>query len=362
MTNELTVNISNVTDVSKMTEEKLEKAKEIAKTIVIEDSQSILQYGIGIQSKISGFSDAILSEVRSKDSGHVGEILNELVTHIRELNVDSLSHRNPLENAPIIGLFVNSIRKFVSRFEKLNSQLEKIVDELEGCRMQLLKDIAMLDGLFEKNVEYLDELDLYIAAGQFKLHELKEIMAPELEKQSKLSDDPIKAQQLQDFYQLVNRFEKKIHDLKLSRTITIQTAPQIRLIQNNNQLLVEKIQSSVLTTIPLWKNQIVIAISLFRQNKAVQMQKEVTKTTNDLLLKNSELLKQNSLEVAKESETGIVEIETLKKVNNDLLTTVNEILKIQQEGRTKRMQIEGELVKLETELREKLLANSPSNV
>jgi len=220
--------------------------------------------------------------------------------------------------------------------------------------MQLLKDIALLDNMYEKNQEYLKNLDLYIAAGQIKLKELQEKTIPEMKAKADASNDPADAQKFQDLAMAVNRFEKKVHDMKLSRMIAIQTAPQVRMIQGSNQTLVEKIQTSILNTIPLWKNQIVIAITLFRQNKALKLQKEITKTTNDLLSKNAELLKQSSIDIAKETERGIVDIETLKKVNNDLITTIEETLKIQAEGRVKRAQAEKELIKLETDLKQKL--------
>ena len=217
-----------------------------------------------------------------------------------------------------------------------------------------MKDITLLDGLYAKNLDYLRELSVYIAAGQMKLSELREKTLPELQAKAEASKDPMDAQRMQDFNQFLDRFDKKLYDLKLTRMVSIQTAPQVRLIQNSDQLLVEKIQSSILNTIPLWKNQIVIAISLFRQKKALDLQKEVTKTTNELLSKNSEMLKQGTVEVARESERGIVEIETLQKVNTDLISTIEETLRIQEEGRTKRQQAEGELARMEGELKARL--------
>jgi uncharacterized protein YaaN involved in tellurite resistance len=239
-------------------------------------------------------------------------------------------------------------------------QIEKIVAELEKARMNLLRDITLLDGMYARNLEFLQELDLYIAAGELKLVELREEVLPQLKSRAESSQDALEAQKLQDFQQFLARFEKKLHDLKLSRMVSIQTAPQLRLIQSNDQALVEKIQSSLLSTIPLWKNQIVIAISLFRQKKAVELQKEVSRTTNELLTRNIELLKQNSLEVARESERGIVELETLQKVNTDLISTIEETLKIHQEGREKRRLAEAELSRLEAELKARLIAAKAS--
>lgn len=343
-----------VVDITKFSPEDQKKAKDISQEIDVTDSQSIIQYGVSAQKNIADFSDSILEQVRAKDSGYVGEVLSDLVIKVKDINVDSLSEGNFISKIPIIGGIFDSFQKFITRYNKLSVQIEKIVDELDKSQMSLLKDITLLDNLYKKNEEYLQDLDIFIAAGDLKIKELRETVLPEMKKKADESNDPADAQKMNDFSQFLNRFEKKIHDLKLSRMLAIQTSPQIRLIQNNDQLLVEKIQSSILNTIPLWKNQIVIAISIFKQRKALQLQKEVTDTTNDLLQKNSEMLKQNSLEVAKESERGIIEIETLKKVNNDLVTTIEETLRIQADGRAKRAQAEQELVSMETELKNKL--------
>ncbi|MFW6351218.1 MAG: toxic anion resistance protein [Bacteroidota bacterium] len=345
-----------IIELNKLEPAQIEKAKDIALSIDVSDSQSVIQYGIGAQSRISEFSDSVLSKVRSKDSGYIGETLTDLGTQVKSMRIEKLGSNSVFSKIPLLGGLVNSIQRFMSRYEKVSTQIEKIVTELEKARMELIKDITMLDTLYDKNLEYLSELDLFIAAGQIKLRELRDVVLPEMQKHVEKSDDPSEAQKFRDFTQMVDRFEKKIYDLKLSRTISLQTAPQLRLIQNNDQLLVEKIQSSILNTIPLWKNQMVIAISLFRQKNALEMQKSITKTTNDLLSRNSEMLKEGSLETARESEKGIVEIETLKKVNDDLISTIDETLSIQKEGRIKRQQAEGELAKIESELKLKLKA------
>jgi uncharacterized protein YaaN involved in tellurite resistance len=230
------------------------------------------------------------------------------------------------------------------------------VDQLDDARMHMLKDITLLDNMYGKNLEYMKNLDLYIAAGKLKLKELESTTLVELKDKAGQTKKPEDVQRYNDFEQFLNRLDKKVYDLKLSRTITMQTGPQLRLIQNGNQALVEKIQSSILNTIPLWKNQIVIAITLFRQKKALKLQREVTDTTNELLKKNAELLKESTTGIAKESERGIVDIETLKKVNDDLITTIEETLKIQTEGKSKRQQAEQELVKIEDQLKNKLLS------
>jgi len=347
---------------SSLNEEQKKQVKKIQDGIVITDSQEIIQYGSGVQSKLSDFADSLLDQVKAKDAGHAGETLTELMLTVKKLDVDSLSKESLMSKIPLLGNFVSGAKRFVAKYQSIEHHIESITDELSDARMQLLKDITLLDALFEKNSEYLLDLDLYILAGEMKLKELQESVLPEMKKKAEDSRDPLDAQKAQDMTQMINRFEKKIHDLRLSRTISIQAMPQIRLIQNNDQLLVEKIQSSILNTIPLWKNQIVIAISLFRQKKAIELHKAVSATTNDLLSKNSEMLKESSLETARESEKGIVEIETLKKVHADLISTIEETLKIQAEGSIKRKEAEAEMQKLENELKAKLTGVKESGV
>ncbi len=340
-------------EVTNLPPEAQKEARKIAETIDISDSQAVIQYGVGAQSKISGFADTILTEIRNKDAGYVGDVLGGLISTINDVDVGGLGGEKGVLDRMFGGL-KRRIEKFMQRYEKLSTQIDKVVGDLDGARMNLLKDIAMLDNLYEKNMEYLQNLDVYIAAGKLKLDEFRSTVLPEMEQKARASNDPVDAQKLQDLNQLINRFEKKLHDMQLSRMIAIQTSPQVRLIQNNNQTLVEKIQSSILNTIPLWKNQIIIAISLFRQRRALDVQREVTDTTNNLLKKNAEMLKEGSIGVARESERGIVEIETLQKVNTDLIATIEETLQIQHEGRQKRAQAEAELQKMEGELKERL--------
>lgn len=334
--------------------EEQQQVSEVRDMIDVTDSQAILQYGIQAQSSISSFSDTVLSQIRSKDSGHVGDVLTDLMVKVKDLDVDSLGESEGFFNK-MFGNVKSKAKKFVAQYDRLSVQIDKIIDELEKARMGLLKDITLLDGLYDKNLEYLHQLDVYILAGSLKLTELNEKIIPQLKAKAEESNNAMDAQNVKDMLSLANRFEKKLHDLKLSRMIAVQTAPQLRLIQSNDQTLVEKIQSSILNTIPLWKNQIIIAMTLFRQEKALKMQSEVNRTTNELLTKNSEMLKVNSIEVARESEKGIVEIETLKKVNSDLIETIEETLRIQQEGRTKRQQAETEIKGMEDELKKKLM-------
>lgn len=341
---------------SELSPSEKQKVQEISKSINLNDSQGIIQYGVSVQTKISEFSDNVLQEIQSKDAGQSGEILNNLMLKIKEMDIGSLSTEESfLAKVPILSGFVSSTKKFISRYEKVSFQIEKIIDELHSSRTNLLKDIQLLEGLYNKNFEYYKELYLYIIAGELKLKELIEITIPDIKGKAEKSKDPLDAQKYQDLMQMVNRFEKKIHDLKLSKTLSFQMAPQIRLIQNNNQLLIEKIQTSILNTIPLWKNHIVIAIGLVRQKKALDAQKEITNATNEMLTKNSELLKIGSIEIAKESERGIVDIETLKKINDDLINTIDETLKIQMEGKQKRISAETELNKLEVDLKQRLI-------
>ena len=343
------------TQIEELTPEQRERVEELKNSIDLMDSQTALQYGIGAQRNISSFSDNILAQVRSKDSGYVGELMSDLVLKVKDVGVDQLDD-GILDKIPFLKNASRAIKKFMQRYEKLEVQIDRIEQELEQARMQMLKDVIMFDGLYEKNLEYFQELQIYIAAGEEKLKELRETTLPKLHAEASAKGDPMSAQAVRDFEDTVNRFEKKIHELKLSKTIAIQTAPQIRLIQNNDTMLVDKIQTAVLSTIPLWKSQIVIALGLHRQETVLQMQRSVTDATNTLLTKNAELLKQNSVEVARESERGIVNLETLKKVNADLISTIEETIKIQQEGRAARQNAEVELAGIEERLKQTLLS------
>ncbi len=343
-------------DLSNLSVEDKVKLDAMVKAIDVTDSQFVLQYGVAAQGQIASFADNILNEVRAKDGGEVGEVLSNLMIRVKDMDVDSLKKGGSGFRVPFFSGLMDNGKKFAARYQKLGSEIEDIVEELDKGRISLLKDISIMDMMFDKNLDYIGNLNLHIAAGSLKLKDLRENVIPAMQDEVKASNDTLKAQKLNDMMQLTDRFEKKIHDLKLSRMIALQTAPQIRLIQNNNQVLVEKIQSSILNTIPLWKNQIVIALSLHRQEKALNMQKEVTDTTNALLSKNSEMLKISSIGVAKENERGIVDIETLKKVNIDLITTIDETLRIQKEGHEKRMLAEKELLTIENELKQKLVS------
>lgn len=336
--------------------EEQKRVVEVKNSIELKGPGDILGFGAQAQTKVSEFADQVLAEIKTKDSGYAGELLNGLLFKIKDLDLDSYSQEGSgLAKIPILGRLFDKSRNFLARFESLHSQIDKIVDELHQARTNLTKDITLLQALYDRNLEYFKELQIYIAAGDEKIKDFRNQLLPALKQKAESQGDTLTSQEYQDMAQLVDRFEKKVHDLKLSRILSLQTGPQIRLVQNGNQLLVEKIQSSILNTIPLWKSQIVITLGLLRQRKALEAQKEVSKTTNDLIQKNAELLKSGSIEIAKESEKGIIEIETLKKVNTQLIETIDETLKIQEEGRKKRRDAEQELIKIENQVKQKLL-------
>ena len=340
--------------VEALTPEERAKAEEIKNGIDLMDSQTAILYGVGAQRNLAEFSDNILANVRNKDTGYVGDLMSELVEKVRDVGVDE-AEGGVLDKLPFLRSAARAVRRLLARYEKIEVQIDRIQRDLEEARMQMLKDIAMFDGLYEKNLEYFRGLQVYIVAGEEKLRETREETLPRLRAEAQAKGDPMSAQVVRDFEDTVDRFEKKLHDLKLSKSIAIQTAPQIRLIQNNDKLLVDKIQTAILSTIPLWKGQIVIALGLARQQSALQMQRSVTDTTNELLQRNAELLKQNSLDVARESERGIVDLETLKKVNDDLISTIEETIQIQREGRAARQSAEAELAGIEQKLKDALL-------
>ncbi len=337
----------------KLTPAERKKVDSIKESLDLTDSQACIQFGTAAQRDISEFADHILAQVRLKDSGYVGELLSQLVTEIKEVDVSS-----PGDDKGILGKLSffksakNKVEKLAARYEALKVQVDKIEAKLDSAKMEMLKDIGMFDMMYEKNLEYFRNLNLYIAAGEEKIGELRTENLPRLRQEASLSGDPMAAQLVHDFEENVNRFEKKLHDLKLSRTIAIQTAPQIKLIQNNDKLLVDKIQTATLNTIPIWKSQIVIALGLGKQQKVLRLNQEISETTNELLKRNSQLLRTNTAETAQESERSVVDLETLKKTNEDLIATIQETLRIQQEGRKKRQEAEGELAKLEDQLKQ----------
>lgn len=335
--------------------ENRERAFQLAAQIDPKNQQAMITYGSQAQGKLLTFSHAMLEHVQKKDVGEVGDIINDLMKHLNEMNPEELKPEKQSFFSKIFGKISGSVQEILSKYQKTSAQIDRISVKLDRSKNVLLSDIGMLEKLYETNKEYFNALNIYIAAGELKLEELHQKTIPELKKAAEASQDQMKFQEVNDMIQFADRLDKRLYDLKLSREITIQSAPQIRLIQNTNQALVEKIQSSIVTAIPLWKNQVAIALTLIRQRHAVEAQKQVSKTTNDLLLKNAEMLKTNTIETAKENERGLVDIETLKKTQENLITTLEETLRIQQEGRTKRRQAEQDLAAMENELKLKLL-------
>jgi uncharacterized protein YaaN involved in tellurite resistance len=341
--------------IDSLPEESKQKAYGLAEQIDPRNHQSIILYGTQAQSKLLNFSHSMLDHVQNKDVGEIGDILSELMSKLAQVNPDELQPEKRNLFSKLFGKISSSVNEVLSKYQKTGAQIDRISVKLDHCKKALMTDNMMLEQLYEKNKEYFQALNIYIAAGEVKIEELQTKTIPELKRKAEASQDQMDFQDVNDMMQFADRLDKRMYDLKLSRQITTQSAPQIRLIQNTNQALVEKIQSSIMTAIPLWKNQIAIALTLIRQRSAVEAQKQVSKTTNDLLLKNAEMLKTNTIETAKENERGIVDIETLKKTQENLVTTLEETLRIQSEGRTKRHQAEQELISMENELKQKLL-------
>ena len=325
--------------------------EEFAAKIDLHSSNMILQYGAGAQKKMADFSETALENVRTKDLGEVGEMLASVVSELRTLEEEE-------EDKGFFSFFKKSGNKLANmkaKYEKAEGNVERICDALESHQIQLLKDIAMLDKMYELNVTYFKELSMYIAAGKRKLEEVRTTEMAQLEAKAKGSGLPEDAQAVSDLSSLCNRFEKKIHDLELTRAVSLQMAPQIRLVQSNDTLMSEKIQSTIVNTIPLWKSQMVLAIGVENSAKDAKAQREVTDVTNALLRKNAETLKMATIETAKETERGIVDMETLKATNESLIATLDEVMKIQTEGKEKRRAAEVELNRMEGELKQKLL-------
>ena len=327
---------------------------EFNKKIDINDSTQILQYGAKAQTKISQFSDSVIDGAKTKSTGEVGELLANLVGQIKSFDSD-IAAGNKKGLAKIFSNAKKELDTIIAKYSKIEKNVDTIEGHLEKHKLQMLKDIAIFDTMYEKNLEYFKELSLYIIAGERKLDELRNTVLPELRQKAQESGEQLDAQKVQDMENTINRFEKKIYDLKTTRIIAIQMAPQIRLLQSNDAELVEKIQSSITNTIPLWKNQIVLALGINNAKKALESQKAVTDLTNDMLKKNSELLKQGSIEIAEESERAIVDIETLQKTNRDIIETLDKVIEIHENGRVKRAEAEKELENIEKELKEKMI-------
>ena len=335
-----------------LTEDEKKMIDQFVDKIEISNSNAILQYGVGAQKKISDFSQSALNEVKTKDLGEIGDILSKVVFQLKNFEEGE-------EKKGVFGFFKkgkDKVTQMKINYENAENNIDEMCNVLENHQVQLLKDIAMLDRMYDINRTYFKELCMYILAGKKKLKKLEDEEIPKLQEKAKQSNNPQDAQELNDFVALCNRFEKKIHDLELTKMISLQMAPQIRLIQNNDSLMAEKIQSTIINTIPLWKNQMVLSLGVAHATDAARVQREVTNMTNELLRKNAEILKSSTIETAKESERGIVDIETRRATNESLISTLDEILNIQTEGRQKRREAEIELRNIEEQLKDKLIS------
>lgn len=338
-------------DDSILSEEERKIVDDFARQIDIRNSTAILQYGAGTQKKMADFSEDALEKVRTKDLGEVGDLLENVVTELKNFDAEE-------ERKGIMGFFkkgANKLEAMKNKYSKAEANVNKIVETLEKHQIQLMKDAAIMDKMYALNLNYFKELSMYILAGKKKLEEIRSTELPQLMAKAQASGLPEDAQAAKDLDSLCERFEKKIHDLELTRMIAVQTAPQIRLVQGNDTLMAEKIQSTIVNTIPLWKSQMVIALGVAHSTEVAKAQREVTDMTNALLQKNAQTLKMATIEAAKESERGIVDIETLQKTNESLISTFDEVMNIQREGREKRRAAEAEMYRLEGELKQKLL-------
>ena len=340
-------------DLSSLSPAEQAAVQAFSEKIDVMNTEQVMHYGSNAQKNISDFSGAALGTVRTKDLGQVGDMLGDLVVELKGLNFE------PEQKKGLMGLFKKSsqsIAELKASYDKAEVNVDKIVESLEKHEITLMKDVSMMDKMYDKNQEYLKELTMYILAGKLKIEQLRNVELPKYQEKARETGLPEDAQAANDFSNMIGRFEKKIHDLELTRTISIQMSPQIRMIQNNDSLMAEKIRSSIMNTIPLWKSQMVLALSQYHSDQAMKAQREVTDVTNQLLMKNAEALHQGSVNIAKEAERGIVDIETLKKTNIELIQTLDEVRQIQDEGRAKRMQAEQELAQIEGELKQKLLS------
>ena len=337
-----------------LTPEERKVVDDFCKKIDIHNSNAILQYGVGAQKKLASFSETTLENVQTKDLDEIGTMLSNVVVELKGFDVEE-------EEKGFFGFFkknTNKLSALKAKYEKAETNISKITQALETHQVQLLKDVAILDKMYELNLSYFKELSMYILAGKQKLEEVRATELVELTNKAKASNLPEDAQAVKDLQSQCERFEKKIHDLELTRMVSIQMAPQIRMIQSSDSLMVEKIQSTLVNTIPLWKNQMVLALGANHAGQAAKAQREVTDMTNELLRKNAALLKETTIEAAKESERGIVDLETLKNTNASLISTLDEVMKIQTEGRQKRQLAEAEMLHMENELKKKLLEMS----
>ena len=346
--------IAEVTEkrVQKISPEDRQKIDQIKNQIDLRNSSLSSIYGTNAQKGIAKFSDEILSEVRSKDTGEVGDLMRNLLVKVNDADIQNFGEKSFLDK--FFGGPKKQVEKYLAKYQNMETQIDKISAKLETARMGLLKDIGVFDKLYEENIAYFKDLERYIIAGEEAIEEMRSEALPKLYKEAENSDEPMAMQVVRDFEENVNRFEKRIFDLKTSKAVALQTAPQIKLIQNNDQLLADKITDSINNTIPLWKSQVVIALGLNRQQEIVKMQREVSDTTNELLRRNSENLRNSTVEIQKEAQRSTIDVETIKEVNQNLIATIEESMQIQEDAKNQRKEAEKELVMVQEELREEL--------
>lgn len=349
--------VSNEKLIERLPEHRQKQAKDLANQIDEDNMSAIIAYGSNAQKKLSEFSRSILQQVQLKDTGEVGDVLTELMTKLQESDPRQLT-AEPNIFQRVFKRVKSSITETQMRYQQIGSQIDRVAIRLEREKTELLNDNQMLEQFYSKNKDYFDALNVYIAAGEVKMEQLQNEVIPKAIDTARQSQDQMEVQKVNDLNQFLDRLDKRTHDLRLTRQMTIQQAPQIRMIQNTNQVLAEKIQVSVHTAIPLWENQITIALALLRQQNAATSQRQVSETTNNLLLKNSEMLKQSTIDIAREAERGVIDIDTLRKTQSNLISTLEETLEIQQTGRQQRRLAEHELQEMENDLRDKLLAIS----
>lgn len=347
--------------IDSLDEKRKNQAYELAKQIDVANTDSILNYGAQAQQKLGEFSHSVLNHVQNQETSHIGETLNDLMFRLKEADPNELRAEDQNIFKKMFRKINRSIYETTAKYQKIGAQVDKIAVKLDKERELLLNDNEMLEELYDKNYDYFEALNVYIAAGEVKIEELQNEVIPKAIEHAEASENQMEVQKVSDLNQFLNRLDKRVYDLKTARQMTIQQAPQIRLIQNTNQALSEKIQTSINTAIPLWKNQIVVALTLLRQKEAVTAQRQVSETTNELLTKNSEMLKLSSIETAKENERSIIDIETLEKTQADLVETLEETLNIQREGRSKRREAEVQLTQLEEQLKNQLLQLTEPN-
>lgn len=340
----------------------VERIQAVAASINLDDPALSVTFGTETMKDIAGFADGILTKVRAKDAGAVGGTLTELMVSVRDMDLDELDPKNSgfLQRLPVIGSLFNPVKRSLAKFSTLAAQVEVITGKLEEAMVGLLRDIEVLEQLYEHNKTFHNDLTVYIEAGKQRLETARGEELPRMKEEADASGDTMAAQRVRDFAERINRFERRLHDLELSRTITLQTAPQIRLIQGNDQSLAEKIQTSILSTIPLWKSQMVLALSLQGQQQTVEMQKRVADATNDLISKNASMLESATVETATQVERSVVDIETLREVHKKLIATIEETLRISEEGRSRRLAAAKELTDMENDLRVKLTSLASS--